>query len=327
MIITQTPLRVSFLGGGTDFSDYYHHREGCVLSTAIDKYIYVIVKRRFDKMIRLGYTKTEMVDRVDAIEHGLAREALLLTGINSQIEIGTLADIPSEGSGLGSSSTVTVGLLNALHNYLGNPQTLETLAKQACDIEIRRLKNPAGKQDQYIASYGGLRFIRFLPDESVIVETVNISEANRYRFNQNVMLFFTNRTRRSESILKEQQANIKDRMELLDGLVALAYEGRDCLENGRFEEFGNLLDEGWKLKRKLASKVSDPEIDDLYKRARKAGAFGGKISGAGGGGFLLLFCPPERQDKMRDAMRPLSELPFNIEQDGSKVVFNYRRKN
>jgi D-glycero-alpha-D-manno-heptose-7-phosphate kinase len=325
MLITQTPLRISFFGGGTDFRGFYAQEEGCVLSTTIDKCIFVVVKRRFDSKIRVGYTRTELVDRVDEVEHELVREALRLTGVARQIEINTMGDIPSAGSGLGSSSTVTVGLLNALYASLGEARERETLARQACEIEIDRLGRPIGKQDQYIAAYGGLRFIRFLPDERVVVERVDLPDGEGRRLNQQLMLFFTNTTRRSETVLTEQKANIRDRMEVLCGLKALAYRGRALLEAGDFDAFGRLLHQGWELKKRMASKISSGVIDDIYAAAREAGALGGKITGAGGGGFLLLYCPREKQYDVRDALRPLPELPFHLEPDGTKVIFNYRR--
>lgn len=325
MIITQTPLRISFFGGGTDFRGFYAEEDGCALSSAIDKYIFVVVKHRFDARIRVGYTHTELVDRVDDVQHELVRESLRLTGIHHQIEINTMGDIPSAGSGLGSSSTVTVGLLNALHSALGEPQSLETLARQACEVEIERLGKPIGKQDQYIAAYGGLRFIRFLPDETVVVERIELPDGERRRLNQQIMLFFTNSTRRSETVLTEQKANITGRMEVLRGLKELAYQGRALLEQGDFDAFGRLLHRGWELKKQMASKISNGAIDDIYATARKAGALGGKITGAGGGGFLLLYCPREKQYDVRDALCSLSELPFHLERDGTKVIFNYRR--
>jgi D-glycero-alpha-D-manno-heptose-7-phosphate kinase len=325
MIIVQTPLRISFFGGGTDFRGFYAQEEGCVLSTTIDKCIFVVVKRRFDAKIRVGYTRTELVDHVDEVRHELVREALRLTGVRRQIEINTMGDIPSAGSGLGSSSTVTVGLLNALYTHLGEPQPLETLAQQACQVEIERLGKPIGKQDQYAAAYGGLRFIRFLPDETVIVERVNLSDGEQRRLNQELMLFFTNSTRRSETILAEQKARIDDRRQVLRGLRQMAYRGRALLEAGDFHAFGRLLHQGWELKKQMASQISNGDIDEIYATARRAGALGGKITGAGGGGFLLLYCPREKQSDVRDALRSLPELPFHLEPDGTKVILNYRR--
>jgi D-glycero-alpha-D-manno-heptose-7-phosphate kinase len=326
MLVIQTPLRISFFGGGTDFVDFYRQEEGCVLSTAIDKSIFVIIKRRFDRKIRLGYTRTELVERVDQLQHELIREALQVAGVNSQVEIGTLGDIPSTGSGLGSSSTVTVGVLNALYTFMNEPRTQEQLARLACEIEITRLGKPIGKQDQYIVAYGGLRFIRFLPDESVIVEKVDISESERRRFNQLLMLFYTKTPRQSANILKEQQKRIPDRMEVLREIKSMAYQGRKLLELGDFDAFGCLLDEAWKIKKTLAPNISNPTIDDIYRTAIKAGALGGKITGAGGGGFLLLYCPREKQYQVRDALDGLEELSFHLENDGSKVIFNYRRE-
>ena len=326
MIITQTPLRISFFGGGTDFQDFYRQEEGCVLSAAIDKCIFTVVKRRFDAKIRVGYTRTEMVDRVEEVQHELVREALRLTGIQRQIEVDTMGDIPSAGTGLGSSSTVTVGVLNALYAQVGEPQALEALAQQACEIEIGRLGKPIGKQDQYIAAYGGIRFIRFLPDESVVVEKVDLPDGEQRRLNQQLMLFFTNTTRSSETVLTEQKANIASRMEVLRAMREMAYQGRALLECGDFDAFGNLLHQGWELKKQMASKISNGVIDDIYAKARRAGALGGKITGAGGGGFLLLYCPREKQYGLRDALSPLTELPFHLEPDGTKVIFNYRRR-
>jgi len=283
MIITQTPLRISFFGGGTDLKGYYALEEGCVLSSAIDKSIFVILKQRFDAKVRVGYTKTELVENIDDLQHELVREALRLTGLCRQVEIGTMGDIPSTGSGLGSSSTVTVGLLNAIHTYLGQPQNLETLARQACQIEIDLLGKPIGKQDQYIAAYGGMRFIRFLPDEQVVVERIDLPEEEQIRFGQQLMLFYTNSARQSAAILTEQRANIPDRLDTLREMRAQAYQGRDLLLAGDFEQFGHLMNQGWKLKKQLASKITNSATDEMYAAARRAGALGGKLAGAGGG--------------------------------------------
>jgi len=325
MIITQTPLRISFFGGGTDFSKFYRQEEGCVLSSAIDKYIFVIVKDRFDKMIRVGYTQTELVDSVDQLEHELVREALKVTGVDSQIEINTLGDIPSSGSGLGSSSTVTVGVLNALFHHLNNPRPLDELASLACQVEIERLKKPIGKQDQYIAAFGGLRLIRFLTDGRVEMEQINLLESERRRLNCHLMLFYTNRSRQANDILAEQNANVDNQMNALRELKEMARQGKTFLETGDFDAFGYLMDRAWQIKKSLASKISDDTIDEIYAKARRAGALGGKITGAGGGGFLLLYCSLEKQDNIRTALNRLQELPFRFEREGSKVIFNYPR--
>jgi D-glycero-alpha-D-manno-heptose-7-phosphate kinase len=326
MIIVQTPLRISFLGGGTDFADVYRRHGGCVLSSAIDKYILVIIKRRFDEKIRLGYTRTEMVDSLDELQHELVREALRLTGIHKQVELSTMGDIPSEGSGLGSSSTVTVGALNAMYAYQGRLVDAETLARQACQIEIEILGKPIGKQDQYIAAYGGLRFIRFLPDDTVVVEPVAVEEEVRRALDDRLLLFYTGITRQASSILEEQVANIDERTEMLLGLRDLAGEARRDLEAGRIDALGACMDRGWALKRQLASTISTSAIDEMYTTARRAGALGGKITGAGGGGFLLLYCPLKSHEAVRYALRGLRELPFRLERDGSKVIFNVRRE-
>lgn len=326
MIITQTPLRISFLGGGTDFRAYYLQEEGWVLSSAIDKYIFVIIKERYDDRIRVGYTKTELVDEVDQVEHELVRECLRKTGITKRIEIATMGDIPSEGSGLGSSSTVTVGLLNAMYTYLGSPKEPETLAREACEIEIERLGKPIGVQDQYIAAYGGQRYIHFCRSGAVHAERICLEPPQLRKLNRNLMLFFTGITRQSATVLTEQVQNIASRTAVLDAMKELARQGKECLEAGEFDTLGRLLDEGWQLKRQMAGSISNGHLDDLYNRARRAGALGGKITGAGGGGYLLLYVPPQKQDDVRSALKDLSELPFNLEFDGSKVVFNYRRK-
>jgi len=325
MIITQTPLRISFLGGGTDFKGFYAQEGGWVLSSAIDKYIFAIIKDRFDDKIRVGYTKIEMVDSVDEVEHELVREALRKTGITKRIEVSTMGDIPSAGSGLGSSSTVTVGLLNAMHTYLGRIKDAEALAREACEIEIDVLGKPIGKQDQYIAAYGNMRFIRFHPDGRVEIETVELEDSEKRRFNQNLMLFFTGVTRKSSTILTEQRANINGRLEVLRRMKSLALEAKECIIQGDFDGFGAILHQGWECKKQLASRITNCQIDQLYEVARQAGAIGGKITGAGGGGFLLLYCPQEKQDDVRVALHRLRELPFRLERDGTKVIFNYRK--
>lgn len=327
MIITQTPLRISFAGGGTDMRAYYHEAGGAVLSSAIDKYIYVIVKERFDNKIRIGYSRTEMVESVGEIEHELAREALKRCGVEQGVEIATMADIPSEGSGLGSSSSVTVGLLHALYTYQGELVTPERLAREACEIEIETLGKPIGKQDQYIAAFGGLRRIEFHADESVSVSHVPLPEEKRRRFSESLLLFYTGVTRKADTVLAEQQANVASRRATLDRMKAQTEEIWEALTGASetINRIGRVLDTGWRHKRGLADRISNSEIDTLYERALDAGATGGKIAGAGGGGFLLLFCPPDRQSTVRTALSGLKELPFSLERDGTKVIFNARR--
>ena len=325
MIIVQTPLRISFFGGGTDFPSFFMEEGGCVLSSAIDKYIFVTVKERFDKKLRIGYTQTEMVDSVDHIQHELIREALRMTGIQQGVEVTTMGDIPSEGSGLGSSSTVTVGALNAMYSYLGETISAERLAKEACEIEIEKLKKPIGIQDQYIAAYGNLRFFEFFPDGQVKVEKLNIDQDFRRTLNDCFLLFFTGVSRRADTILIEQKNNIKERISVLREIKQMAYEARQNLEKGDSDAFGSLMHKSWELKKRLANQISNGSLDDIYDSARRAGAIGGKIAGAGGGGFILLYAPYERHQVIRQALHGLQELPFRLEPDGTKTIFNYRR--
>lgn len=325
MIIVQTPLRISFFGGGTDFPSFFMEEGGCVLSSAIDKYIFVTVKERFDRKLRVGYTQTEMVDDVDSIRHDLIRECLRLTGICEGLEVTTMGDIPSEGSGLGSSSTVTVGALQAMYMQLGEIVSAERLAREACAIEIDTLKKPIGIQDQYIAAYGGFRFFEFRSDGEVSVEKIRLSVEAYRMLNDNFLLFFTGVSRKADTVLKEQKSNIKDRLTELRMIKQMAYEARHDIEMGNFDAIGSLLHQSWELKKRLSRTVSNGTINEIYDSARRAGALGGKITGAGGGGFLLLYTPYERQAAVRNALSGLQELPFRLEGDGSKVIFNYRR--
>ena len=325
MIVVRTPLRVSFLGGGTDFPEHYRKYGGAVISTAIDKYIYVIVKQRFDGMVYVNYSKKEIVESMTELEHELVREAMRVTGVHQGVEITTLADVPSSGTGLGSSSSVTVGLLQALYAYNGQLVTAETLARQACEIEIERCGKPIGVQDQYIAAYGGLRELTFCENDEVQVAELVLEEELLRRLNRNLMLFYTHLTRPSGSVLNEQRDNIGERRASLVGLRELATQARECLQCDDLTTFGELLHQGWELKKGLASGVSNPPLDEYYGAAREAGAIGGKISGAGGGGFLLLYCPLAAQDNVRQALSSLRELPFAFERDGSRIVFNLGR--
>jgi len=323
MIVVQTPLRISFLGGGTDFEDFYTKHGGAVLTTAINKSVFAIVKERFDDKIYINYSKKEIVDEVSEIEHELVRYAMLTTGVKRGVEITTLSDIPSEGSGLGSSSSVTVALLHALYTYQGILVPAERLADDACFIEIDLCKEPIGKQDQYIAAYGDLRFLTFSDDE-VRAEDVWLSDEARRELNRDLMLLYTGTTRSSGEILSKQKENIPNRIAILNKMTQLAIIGKDALEKGDFCTFGSLLHENWELKKKLTSSITNDEIDKLYLQALEAGTLGGKLCGAGGGGFLLLYCPKESQTKVREALR-LRELPVQLEESGSRVIFDYRR--
>jgi len=342
MIITQTPLRVSFLGGGTDFPEYYaspaNARGGACVGVAIDKFIYVIVKERFDAKIYVNYSQKEIVDSVSALQHELVREAMQLTGVadmversGTGVEITTLADVPSEGSGLGSSSAVTVGLLQALWTYRGEIRTAEQLAAEACRIELDVLGKPMGVQDGYFSALGGLSQLIFGPDsrDRVAHHRLDLAQERISELSQRLLLFYTHRTRKASSILAGQVRNIPDRMSILDQLRDLALEGAQVLTSvapDALDQFGRLLHEGWLLKTRMADGITDKGIDDLYAAALEAGALGGKLAGAGGGGFLLLYVPLAAQERVRARLNGrVRELPFRLERDGTKVIFNVRR--
>lgn len=327
MIVTRTPLRISFAGGGTDFTEFYRSYGGAVLSSAIDKYVYVIVQPRFDDQIYVSYSKKEIVSHADEVQHDLVRCALQKTGVKHGVEIAIMADIPSEGSGLGSSSSLTVGLLNALWHHQGIPQSADWLAREACEIEIGTLGNPIGRQDQYIAAYGGLRHFQFNSNGSLDIKRPKISDEQLRRFEEQLLLFFTGITRKSGTILTEQKAGIRENAPILCKIRDQVHAARHHLEHGEFRKLGWLLHEGWLLKRQLAGSISTPFLDQMYDTALECGATGGKISGAGGGGFFLVHCTQEYQPRLRSRMLEdcgAKELPFNLERDGSKVIFNCR---
>lgn len=325
MIITQTPLRIGLIGGGTDLPSYYLEHGGRVLNAAIDKYIYVIVKQRFDSEIYINYSKKEIVTRVEDIEHELVREAMLMAGVRSGVEVTTLADIPSTGSGLGSSSAVTVGLLNALFAYRGRQISGEELAERACTIEIDRCGKPIGKQDQYIAALGGIRDIRFGPGDTIVADQVALDITAQLDLQQQIMLFYTGISRRADPILAEQNSNIPASLAHLDQLRDLAGFAADRMRAGDIDALGPAMKENWELKRKLASGVSSSEIDSAVQRALDAGATGIKLTGAGGGGFLLVICPVERQRAVRRELLDMRELPIRFDRLGSRVVLNVTR--
>jgi D-glycero-alpha-D-manno-heptose-7-phosphate kinase len=325
MIITQTPLRIGLLGGGTDLPGYYRDNGGRVLNCAIDKYIYVIVKQRFDDAIYVNYSKKEIVSRVEDLEHELVREAMLMTGVTGGVEITTLADIPSEGSGLGSSSTVTVGLLNALYAYQGRQASASELAARACEIEIERCGKPIGKQDQYIAALGGIQDLRFGPGDEVLADEVRLSASVRRALQRQIMLFYTGVTRSANTILAEQSARVPSSRPHLDQLRDLAGLTVERLRGGDVDAIGPAIRESWEAKRKLASGVSNDQIERMVGRALDAGASGVKISGAGGGGFMLVICPMEHQQAVRQALDHIKELPVKLDHLGTRVVLNIMR--
>lgn len=320
MIITKTPLRISFTGGGTDLPDYYLKNGGAVVSAGIDKYIYISVNKKFDNKIRVSYSKTEIVDEVEELRHELVRECLRLVGIKGGIEITSIADIPS-GTGLGSSSTFTVGLLNALHTYAGCRPSAEELARQACEVELGILGHSIGKQDQYAAAYGGLNYFRFNADESVTRHRIFLDDTNARAMRQKLMLFYTGITRSADGILREQKQNTAAKMETLDFMKNQADKMyRELTERGFSKAFGKALHQGWLHKQSLVSSISNGKIDEYYEKALSSGAAGGKLLGAGGGGFLLLYCDEEKQTDAEKAVG-LPRIDFHPSSHGSQVIF------
>ncbi len=321
MIITRTPFRVSFCGGGTDLKSFYERREGCVVSATIDKYMYLSIHPFFDpRKISLKYSQNELVENVNEIKHRILRETLKQFGI-AGVEITSVADVPA-GTGLGSSSAFTVGLISALGAYAGRRASKEEIARNACDIEINRLGSPIGKQDQYAAAFGGLNYIRFLPDERVVVEPLKIAVETLQTLERCVLIFYTGKTHNAESILVEQDRNTRaaDQTKNLVRMRELALELKNALETGKLDRFGETLHENWLLKKSLAKGIADSQIDALYETALRHGAKGGKILGAGGGGFFLLYCEEDRQDELRSSLG-LKEFPFHFENAGTSVVF------
>lgn len=326
MIITQTPLRLSFLGGNTDFREFYKKHGGGVLTTTINKYVYCIITKRFDDKIYVNWSKKEIVDDVSQIEHELVSEAMKLVGVKSGVEITFLSDIPADGSGLGSSSSVTVGVLNALHNYLGRPVSAEQLAQEAVKIEIDILKKPIGVQDQYIAAYGGLRFFEFKKSGAVVPKKIICDPGIIEDLDNSLMLFYTGRTRKSGQILTGLSRSLGEREKTNLNLQTknLALIGYEDFLKGKMGTLGSLLNRGWEIKKQMAAGITDGEIDKMYQTALLAGAGGGKIAGAGGGGFMLLVVPYENRDKVRRSLKKYREVPFRLEPEGSKVIFNYK---
>lgn len=323
MIVSKTPLRMSFVGGGSDLPAYYREESGAVLSTTIDKYMYICVNRKFDGNIRVSYTRTEEVAAVADIQHPLVREALDVAGISGGIEIASMADIPSQGSGLGSSSTYTVGLLNALFAYRGRYASKEQLARLACEIEIDRCREPIGKQDQYAAAFGGMNLIRFHPDESVSVDPVICNPKVRADLEASTLVLFTGRTRSASEVLARQSAALRklDRRQLMRRMVELAFEFKRELESGRLDGIGPLLDENWRLKAQLSAGISDTQIDGWYATAIANGALGGKLLGAGNGGFMMFVAPSDQHARIAGALPGLQPVKFNFDRNGAQIVF------
>jgi D-glycero-alpha-D-manno-heptose-7-phosphate kinase len=325
MVISRTPLRVSFVGGGSDLQSFAAEHGGAVVSTAIDKYIYVVVTERFEGDIRVSYSQTEIVDRIDDIQHELVREALRYAGLPRKIEIVTIADVPARGTGLGSSSALLVGLLNALFAYQGILKSADELAAAASQIEIDVLGRPIGKQDQYASAYGGLQLIRFGPGERVAREPVVLSHEAQRRLERSLLMFFTGKQRDAGSVLEgvtqSAQSGSGTTVENLGRLRDYALDLHAKLgSDGDPDVLGTFLQENWTLKRELHSGVSNPQIDEWYENALAAGATGGKLLGAGGGGFLLFYVPAERQAAVRKALSDLREMPVRLESEGTRII-------
>lgn len=324
MIVTKTPLRMSFVGGGSDLPVFYRRFGGAVVSTTIDKYIYLTVNQKFDQKIRLCYSRVEEPTSVAKIRHPLVREALQMLGVKGGIEIMSTADIPAKGTGLGSSSSYTIGLLNALYAYQGQFASAERLARECCEIEITRCGEPIGKQDQYAAAFGGFNFIQFHPDDSVSVTPIVCKRETLRTIQEGTLVFYTGITRSASGILKHQQeavASEKAKQKTLQKMVKLAEDMRAELQRNNASAFGEMLHENWELKRSLTAQVSTSAIDDWYRRARQAGATGGKLLGAGSGGFLMFYAPPEKHEAITAELEELRRVQFNFENQGSKIIF------
>ena len=328
MIITRTPFRVTLGGGGTDLPSYYSKYGGFIFSFALDKYMFIYVNRPIvDDLIRIKYSKSETVNFLEEVEHDIARSCMENTGITKGLEITSMADIPS-GSGLGSSSTYTVGLLNALHAMKRDYISLHSLAEEACYIEMEKLKKPMGKQDQYLAAFGGFAVLEIARDGSVTVKKANISYDTIENLRRNMLMFYTGKQRLNKNILgaqdKSTQRNEKQVLESLHYIKESGYKILEIVESGNIHKLGKMFDEHWQYKKRLAKGITSPDFDRIYELAKENGALGGKISGAGGGGFFTFYCE-ENQDKLRSAMKKegMRELKFNFDFEGTKTISNF----
>ncbi len=324
MIISKTPFRISFMGGGTDLQAFYRLGYGAVVTTSIDKFVYLAIHRFFDQKIVLKYSQTEMVDRAADIRHPLIRECMLACGVDEPLELTSFADIPSSGSGLGSSSAFSVGLIKALHAFQGREISAERCAAMACDVEIERLGEPIGKQDQYAVACGGLNYVRFNADGSVFVEPIVLHHDRLRRLERRLMMFYTGITRNARDILSEQKHNTEtaaDRVASLNRLLAMTETLRAEMSAGNVDVVGEMLHESWMHKRQLAHGISSPALDDIYTAARAAGATGGKILGAGGGGFFLFDVPEDRQRAVAAALAHMRRIRVGFERQGTRTLY------
>jgi len=329
MIVTRTPLRVSFFGGGTDLAEFYHREPGATLSTTINRYLYVTVKRHSDlffEPIRVNYSISEQVDRIDEIRNNIVRECLKFLNIDPPIYVSTVGDVPAS-TGLGGSSAFAVGLLNALHAYRGERVSPGQLADEACHIEIELLKEPIGKQDQYAAAFGGMNLFTFKPDEGVTVEHLTMNGVGPMAgLFDSMLMFWTGHQRDTSAVLSEQSNNTVSKMEQLRRMRDQAQELHRLITDGTIDVpgCGEFLDQAWQLKRGLASKITNNQIDDCYAAGRNAGAWGGKLCGAGGGGFLMFLAPLEKHQAIRESLPGLVEMQVRFESHGSQVVIPFQ---
>lgn len=328
MIISRAPVRISLGGGGTDLASYYSKYGGFLIAGAIDKYVFIALNKRFYESIRLSYSSTEIIDHVDDIKHNIFRECLKFVNIHKGVELVSIADVPAN-CGLGSSSSFTVAVLNALHTYKREFISQQQLAEEACRIEIERLLEPIGKQDQYISAFGGITAFTFEKDGNVIIEPVNMKEDTIDELERNILLFYTGIERRASDILTDQNEKSKkdegDVIGTLHKIKEIGKKTKTAFERGNLDTFGELLDEHWQIKKNLSQKISNQFIDDCYNTAIQNGAMGGKIMGAGGGGFFMFYCG-DNQMKLKSAMKEkgLSQMRFHFDFEGAKTLVNMK---
>jgi D-glycero-alpha-D-manno-heptose-7-phosphate kinase len=322
MIISRTPLRLSFVGGGSDLAAFYHQHAGSVFSVTINKYIYINVNQSFNGRVRVAYSKVEDVDCFDEVEHPLVRGAAQLLGMDAGLEITSIADIPSSGSGLGSSSSFSVGLLNAMSVFGGRSYSKHELAEAACKLEIGICGQPIGKQDQFAASFGGFNLFKFLPDDSVIASKVFLSEEVEQNLRQHLMVFYTGKTRSASKLLADQSAGMREQVkfDMVKQMVDLVEPFINSLRANNIAQCAEILHQNWQLKKRLSGGISSTEIDDVYQRALASGALGGKLLGAGGSGFIVFLVPPELQYKVQVALKGLQRVYWGFDHLGASII-------
>lgn len=325
MLITKTPLRISFVGGGSDLSSFYSHSIGSVISTSINKFVYLNVNKKFDNDIRISYSKTEICDHINKIQHPIVRESLKECNIHNSIEISSMADIPSSGSGLGSSSAFTVGLLKALYAFKGIFKNNQFLAEKACDIEINKCKEPIGKQDQFGVAIGGIKKINFLENGQVVINRCAISQKRKDIFREKLLMLYTGRNRSASSILANQSRELTSsskKRSTMKAMVNLVDDFTYELMEGNIDNLGAILHENWQKKKSISSSISSSWINEAYDEALKLGAKGGKILGAGNGGFFLFFCDPLKHNSIINGLPGMKKFDFSFDETGSQIVYS-----